>query len=79
MKQDLKKELHSIIDAIDDEETLGILKEDLALYASVGRTDGLSHEQLSELDKAIKESDDESDLKDWQSLKKELENKWRER
>jgi len=78
MREDLKKELHFIIDSINDDETLSILKEDLATYASQNNADGLTPEQLDELDRAIKEADDETDLQDWQSFKRQLENKWKE-
>jgi hypothetical protein len=78
MRQDLKKELHSIIDSINDEETLSILKEDLAAYALEKNADGLTPEQMDELDVAIKEADDEIELEDWQSFKSQLENKWEE-
>jgi hypothetical protein len=78
MRQDLKKELHSIIDSINDEETLSILKEDLAAYALEKNTDGLTPQQMDELDVAIKEADDEIGLEDWQSFKSQLENKWKE-
>ncbi len=78
MNQDIKKELHLIIDAIEDKETLNILKEDLSSYILANNTDGLNPEQLKELDKAIEEADDERNLQDWESFKRELENKWRE-
>ena len=78
MNQDLKKELHHIIDAIDDEQTLFILKEDLVAYTLPSNTDGLTSEQLQELDKAIEEADNETGLLDWQNFKSELVNKWKE-
>lgn len=72
MKDDLKRELHLIVDAIEDEQTLSILKEDLESYAIAGNIDGLNPEQLRELDKAIQEADDEIELTDWQSFKQSL-------
>jgi len=78
MNQDIKKELHLIIDAIEDEQTLNILKEDLSSYILANNTDGLNPEQLKELDKAIEEADEEKNLQDWESFKGKLENKWRE-
>ena len=78
MKQDLKKELHGIIDSIEDEETLNLLKEDLAAYALEENTDGLTPKQLEELDIAIKEADDNTGLRDWKSFKNELDNRWKE-
>lgn len=78
MNHDLKKELHLIIDSIDDEQTLSMLKEDLAAYTSEGNRDGISPEQYEELDKAIEEADNENELQEWKSFKSELENKWRE-
>ncbi len=78
MNQDLKRDLHQIIDAIDDEQTLSILKEDLAAYTLQENTDGLNPEQLDELDRAIEEADNKIELQDWQSFKSELANKWKE-
>ncbi|GEO11913.1 hypothetical protein [Segetibacter aerophilus] len=78
MMQDLKKELHKIIDSIEDEQTLNLLKEDLAAYALESSTDGLTSKQLEELDMALKEANDETGLQDWKSFKSELDNKWKE-
>lgn len=68
-----------LIDAIDDEQTLYFLKEDLAAYTSGRDNDALDSKQLEELDKAIKDADTEYELRDWQSFKSELKNRWKER
>ena len=60
---DLKKELVSYIENIDDEELLSLIKEDVVFYGEVKNkdiTEGLSDEQLKEL-KAISEEDDAKD------------------
>ncbi len=58
MKTDLKNDLHKLIDEIDDEQALNILKEEAAVYA--GKKDILddfSEDELKELDEAIAEAD----------------------
>ena len=71
MKKELRKELHQIIDEIEDEQVLYILKEDLANYATITMAEGLSVIQLTQLDKAIEQADSSIDLQDWESFKKE--------
>ena len=60
---DLKKELVSYIENIDDEELLSLIKEDVVFYGEVKNkdiTEGLNDEQLKEL-KAISEEEDAKD------------------
>lgn len=60
---DLKKELVSYIESIDDEELLSLIKEDVVFYGEVKNkdiTEGLNDEQLKEL-KAISEEEDAKD------------------
>ncbi len=55
---DLKKELHHLIDNIDDEDILSMLKEECAFYFNVKQkdiTDDLSPEQLNELENQLSE------------------------
>jgi hypothetical protein len=55
---DLKKELHHLIDNIDDEDILSMLKEECAFYSNVKQkdiTDDLSPEQLNELENQLSE------------------------
>jgi hypothetical protein len=61
-KEELKKELHQLIDSIDDEHILNVLNEDVVPYVLDNRTkeldeDDLTEEQEKELEKAIKEAD----------------------
>lgn len=44
-KEELKKELHQLIDAIDDEELLGVVKEDIVACQKAGT----GFDDLSEL------------------------------
>lgn len=78
MKSALKGELHKIIDAIEDEETLHILREDLATYTTALNIDGLLPEQIRSLDTAIVEADNETDPKEWSEFRKSIEQKWKE-
>ena len=72
MKKELRKELHQIIDEIEDEQVLYILKEDLANYATTTMAEGLSVMQLTQLDKAIEQADSSIDLQDWESFKRNI-------
>jgi hypothetical protein len=58
-KEELKKELHLLIDSIEDEETLNMLHEEVAPYVAGISTvdDELTPEQQMELDEAIREAD----------------------
>jgi hypothetical protein len=58
-KEELKKELHLLIDSIEDEETLNMLHEDVAPYVAGISTveDELTPEQQMELDEAIRQAD----------------------
>jgi predicted transcriptional regulator len=58
-KDELKKELHELIDSIEDEETLNMLHEDVVPYIAGIATleDELTPEQQMELDEAIREAD----------------------
>jgi len=60
-KEELKKELHELIDSIEDEETLNVLHDDIVPYAvkdKVDILDELSPEQQAELALSIKESEE---------------------
>lgn len=57
--EELKKQLHSYIDLIDDEETLYMLNDTVAAYAT-GQPDIidlLTPEQLERLDHSIQQAD----------------------
>jgi len=62
-KDEIKKELHKLIDSIDDDYTLNVLNEDIVPYAVKNRTrkqdeeDDLTEEQQKKLDDSIKEAD----------------------
>ena len=61
-KENLKKELHLLIDKIDDEETLGMVKEDIVAYQkSTKEIDDLSDltpEERAELEELANEDPD---------------------
>lgn len=46
-KEELKNELHKLIDAIEDEHTLNVLNEDVVPYIISSRTKELDEEELS--------------------------------
>ena len=77
-KQDLKNELHKLIDDTEDEQVLNMLKEDLVAYTK----DASAFDDLSDLspeDRAeLEELANEDPIKDtitFEELKKEM-NKW---
>jgi len=77
-KDILKKELHDLIDNMQDEEVLSMLKEECTFYSTSKQkdiTDDLSPEQLKELEEQLKDDP----LKDTVSLDefKEATAKWR--
>ena len=63
-KDELKIELHKLIDSIEDEHILNVLHDDIVPYVIENRkkkmdeNDDLTEEQLKELDEAIKEADE---------------------
>ena len=69
-KEDIKKELHKLIDSIDDDYVLNVLNEDIVPYAVKNRTrkqdeeDNLTEEQQKGLDEAIKQVE-EGKMVDW--------------
>jgi PHD/YefM family antitoxin component YafN of YafNO toxin-antitoxin module len=76
MKHELKKELHEIIDSIEDEQTLLAIKEHLENFAVSSDLDDLTAAKLQELEKAIEEADNEVGLEDWETFRKDLISKW---
>ena len=61
-KQEIKDELHRLIDDIDDEHVLNVLNEDVVPYVIENRTkkegdDEMSEEEEKELDEAIRQAD----------------------
>ena len=77
-KELLKKELHDLIDNMQDEEVLSMLKEECTFYSAPKQKDiidDLSPEQLKELEEQL----NEEPLKDTISLDefKEATAKWR--
>jgi len=57
--EELKKQLHSYIDLIEDEETLYMLNDTMATYAveQVDTDDELTPEQLKDLNLSLEEAD----------------------
>ena len=65
-KENLKKELHQLIDNIDDEETLSMVKEDIVAYQkSAEEIDDLSDltpEERAELEELANEDPDKDSI-----------------
>jgi len=78
MKKELREEIHHIIDNIEDEQVLYILRKDLANYSTANMNEALTAHQLAPLDKAIEQADSNVDLQDWESYKKVIQYKWKE-
>ena len=78
-KENLKKELHKLIDDTEDEELLNIVKEDIVAYQTKANKNfddlsDLSPEDRQEL-KELAEEDPEKDTITFEELKKEM-NEW---
>ena len=78
-KENLKKELHKLIDDTEDEELLSIVKEDIVAYQTKAKENfddlsDLTPEDRQEL-KALAEEDPEKDTITFDDLKKEM-NEW---
>ncbi len=78
-KEELKKELHHLIDTTDDEELLNMVKEDIVTYQSKSNKNfdnlsDLSPEDRAELEELAAE-DPDKDTISFEELKKEM-NKW---
>ncbi|WP_462218813.1 hypothetical protein [Ferruginibacter sp.] len=78
-KEELKKELHHLIDTTDDEELLNIVKEDIVAYQTKANKNfddlsDLSPEDRAELEELAAE-DIDKDTISFEELKKEM-NKW---
>ncbi len=63
-KEALKKELHAMIDSIEDEHTLNVLNDDIVPYVIKNRTkqqdeeiDDLTEEQERELEEAMRQAE----------------------
>lgn len=74
-KEQLKKELHELIDKIEDEELLNVVKEDIVAYQSPPEAfddlSDLTDEQRAELEEAANE-DPEKDAVSFEEFKKEM-------
>ncbi len=64
-KEELKKELHNLIDNIQDEHILHVLNDDIVPYIIENRTgvqdaeeDPLTDEQMKKLEEAIQQADE---------------------
>ena len=78
-KENLKKELHKLIDDTEDEELLSMVKEDLVAYQTKANKNfddlsDLSPEDRQEL-KELAEEDPGKDTITFEELKKEM-NEW---
>jgi len=76
MSDSVRSKIYEMLDGIKDETILKQVMEDLTFYASKKDiTDDLTHEQLNELDIAIKDADNNETIP-WDDFKKEM-NEWR--
>jgi len=64
-KEELKKELHNLIDNIEDEHILHVINDDIVPYIIENRTgvqdaeeDPLTDEQMKKLEEAIQQADE---------------------
>ena len=78
-KEELKKELHQLIDNTEDEDLLNMVKEDIVAYQSKSDTNiddlsDLSPEDRAELEELATE-DIDKDTITFEELKKEM-NEW---
>ena len=78
-KENLKKEIHKLIDDTEDEELLSMVKEDLVAYQTKANKkfddlSDLSPKDRQEL-KELAEEDPEKDTITFEELKKEM-NEW---
>ena len=80
-KQEIKEELHKLIDNIDDEHTLNVLNEDVVPYVIENRTkeedeeEHLTEEQQKDLEEAIRQAD-AGETVNWEDFLKATE-RWR--
>jgi len=78
MNNNIKPEIYKLIDSIEDETVLQMVKEDVAWYADKKDIlDELDTTQLNELKQAIKEADN-NETNDWETFKREM-NEWKEK
>ncbi|HVX28585.1 MAG TPA: hypothetical protein VHB70_19705 [Parafilimonas sp.] len=78
MNKELKPEIYKLIDAIEDENILQMVKEDIAWYADKKDIlDELNEKQLNELSQAIKEADN-NETTTWNAFKTEI-NEWKKK
>ncbi|HEY6504123.1 MAG TPA: hypothetical protein VIZ28_09130 [Chitinophagaceae bacterium] len=78
MNNSAKEKIYQMLEGIEDETILNQVMEDVVFYTSKKDiTDGLTPEQLQELEKAIEEADNKDTIS-WDDFKKET-NKWREK
>lgn len=72
MNKELKPDIYRLVDSIEDESILRMVKEDIAWYANKKDIiDELGATQLQELNEAIKEADN-NEVTDWIAFKSEM-------
>ena len=78
MSKDVKSKIYELVDAIEDENILQMVMEDVAYYAKdKDIANDLTKEQLMELDEAILEADNNETI-NWSDFKKEMD-EWKKR
>ncbi len=74
----IKPEIYKLIDSIEDETVLQMVKEDVAWYADKKDIlDDLDAAQLNELNQAVTEADN-NETTGWEAFKKEM-YEWKEK
>ncbi len=78
MNEDIRAEISRILDSINDENVLYMIKEDVAWYkGDKDILDELDDEQLADLEIGIKEADNNETVS-WDDFKKEM-GEWKKR
>lgn len=78
MNNNIKPEIYKLIDSIEDESVLQMVKEDVAWYADKKDIlDELDAAQLKELNQSLKEADN-NETTDWNAFKNEM-NEWKQK
>ena len=72
MSKAVKTKIYQLLEGIEDEAVLNQVMEDVAFYATKKDiVDELNPDQLKELDKAIRETDNKETIS-WDDFKKEM-------
>ena len=76
MDKKLKEEIHRMVDEIEDEATLFLLKEDIVMYQTAS-DETLTDEQTKELNEAIEEAE-KGDVVSYEEYQNHI-NEWKKK